>query len=72
MKAYEFPIKITQEGNFKIPDVIKDRLPIDQTVRVIILVSDPTDVDEQSDWDRLTAEQFLAGYSQADAIYDKL
>jgi hypothetical protein len=28
------------------------------------------DIDEQSAWSRLTAEQFLAGYSEGDAIYD--
>jgi len=29
-------------------------------------------VEEQAAWSRLTAEQFSAGYSEADAIYDRI
>ena len=29
-------------------------------------------VEEQAAWFRLTAEQFLAGYSEADSIYDRI
>jgi len=47
-------------------------LPRSQIVRVIILVNEPMDSDEQPAWSRLTAEQFLAGYSEGDAIYDTL
>jgi hypothetical protein len=39
---------------------------------MIILVPEPTDLEEQEAWSRLTAEQFLAGYSEADAIYDRI
>jgi hypothetical protein len=39
---------------------------------MLILINEPTDADEQTAWSRLTAEQFLAGYNEADAIYDKL
>jgi hypothetical protein len=35
-----------------------------------IPVNEPRDIDEQSAWSRLTAEQFLAGYSEGDAVYD--
>ena len=28
-------------------------------------------VEEQAAWSRLTAKQFLAGYSEADSIYDR-
>lgn len=72
MKAYEFPAKVTSEGNLDIPSGLTEMLPRDQVVRVIILVSDPADTHEQAAWSRLTAEQFLAGYSEADAIYDAL
>lgn len=72
MKAYEFPAKVTPEDKLDIPPVFTEMLPRGQVIRVIILISEPTDADEQAAWSRLTAEQFLAGYSEADAIYDKL
>lgn len=72
MKAYEFPIKVTSEGKLELPDALLKLLPNNQVVRVIILVSEPTDVEEQEAWSRLTAGQILAGYSEADSIYDKI
>ena len=71
MKAYEFPAKVTREGRLEIPAPIRERLQAEQAVRVIVLVYEPNEVSEQADWERLTAEQFLAGYSDADAIYDQ-
>ena len=40
-------------------------------VRVIILLNEPTEREDEEAWTRLTAEQFFAGYSEADAIYDE-
>jgi hypothetical protein len=71
MKAYELPVKVTSEGKLDIPPAFSEMLPRGQVVRVIVLVSEPSDIYEQADWSRLTAEQFLAGYIEADAIYDK-
>ncbi len=72
MKAYEFPVKVKSDGHLDIPANVTEVLPRGQVVRVIVLVTEPTDKDEQAAWARLTSEQFLSGYSQADAIYDKL
>ena len=72
MKAYELPVNVTPEGNLELPDALTKMLPRSQIVRVIILVNEPMDIDEQSAWSRLTAEQFFAGYSEGDAIYDTL
>ncbi len=69
MKAYEFPTKINRDGSIELPEGLKWVLPADQNVRVILLVDETTD--EQTEWDQLTAEQFLAGYAEADAIYDQ-
>ena len=71
MKAYELPVKVTSEGKLDIPPAFTEMLPRGQTVRVIVLVSQPSDAHEQADWSRLTAEQFFAGYSEADAICDQ-
>ncbi len=69
MRAYEFPTKINQDGSIELPDGLKAMLPADRSVRVILLVDETTD--DQTQWDQLTAEQFLAGYTEADAIYDQ-
>ena len=72
MRAYEFPIKVTPEGRLELPDALLKLLPANQVVRVIIFVSEPADMEEQAAWSRLTAEQFFTGYSEADAVYDRI
>jgi hypothetical protein len=72
MKAYEFPVKVTPDGKLALPDTLLKLLPNNQVVRIILLVSEPTDVEEQAAWSQLTSEQFLAGYSEADTIYDRI
>lgn len=72
MKAYEFPVTVTANGRLVWPDSLIQILPSNQVVRVIVLVSEPTDTQEKAAWSQLTTEQFFAGYSAADAIYDRL
>lgn len=72
MKAYEFPTKLKSDGKLELPDKILKLIPSDQTVRVIILVSEATDIEELMAWNKITAEQFLAGYNEADSIYDRI
>jgi hypothetical protein len=72
MRAYEFPIKVTPDGKLELPGALLKLLPDNQVVRVIILISEPMDKEEQADWSRLTVEQFFAGYSEADAVYDRI
>ena len=72
MRAYEFPAKVTPEGTLELPPQLQGQLASHQTARVIVLVSDEiTDASENEAWSRLTAAQSLAGYSEADAIYDQ-
>jgi hypothetical protein len=70
MKAYELPAKITPEGNLELPERLRRMLPAGKSAKVIVLVPDAADVDEQAAWEDLTAEQFLSGYAAADAAYD--
>jgi hypothetical protein len=35
-------------------------------------VQDSPEEEEESEWNAMAAEQFLAGYSEADAVYDTL
>ena len=72
MKAYEIPVEVTKEGKIELPDPLLELLPREQLVRMIILIPEPTDAEEQGAWSRLTAEQFLAGYDEADSIYDRM
>jgi len=72
MKAYEFPCKVTSEGRLELPEALTKLLPANQVVRVIILLNEPTEREDEETWARLTAEQFFAGYSAADAVYDAI
>jgi len=45
VRAYEFPAKLKSDGKLELPDTILKLIPNDQTVRVIILVSETTDID---------------------------
>lgn len=72
MKAYEFPVQVSPDGTLEIPAPVSELLPRGQVVRVILLVREPEDADEQKDWAYLTAKEFFAGYADSDAIYDKM
>ncbi len=72
MRAYEIPAQVTSEGKIELPESLLKHLPREQPVRIIILVNEPIDQSEDDAWNILAAEQFLAGYSEADSIYDKL
>ncbi len=69
MKAFEFQTSLDESRNVRVPEDVAGQLAGLQSVRVILLVPDD---DEDRDWARLTAEQFLKGYDDADAIYDQL
>ncbi|MFB2892591.1 hypothetical protein ACE1CI_06560 [Aerosakkonemataceae cyanobacterium BLCC-F50] len=78
MKAYEFPAKVTAEGKLELPDAMLKNLTPNQQVRIIILVNELVDIEEDeeekeaADWARLGTTQLFAGYSDEDAIYDNI
>ncbi len=72
MKAYEFPCKVTPEGKLELPEAVMKLLPANQVVRIIILMREPAEEEDQEVWTRLTTEQFLTGYSDTDAVYDEI
>jgi hypothetical protein len=72
MRAYEFPSKVTSDGNLELPADLLDLIPSGQTLRVVVLVSEPAELVEQAATARHLAEQFLATYSNADSAYDTL
>jgi hypothetical protein len=71
MRAYELPAKMTPEGNLELPDVVRRLLPTSKAARVIVLIPESDDAEEQGAWQRLTADQFCSGYAAADAVYDR-
>ncbi|MBD2346742.1 hypothetical protein [Anabaena subtropica] len=73
MKAYEFPANVTTEGKVELPNTVLQKLATNQQVKVIILVNEPTEEEqEEAVWHRLAADQLLKGYSEDDAIYDTI
>jgi len=70
MEAYEFQAEVTPDGRLVVPEVFAPRLVQQPVVRVIVLLGEPPGMYEERAWSRLTAEQFLAGYGDADAVYD--
>ena len=71
MKAYEFPARVATDRTIHVPDSLLALLPSGQLVRVLILVNEPKDPEEEASWSQLTTEQFAAGYSATDAVYDR-
>jgi hypothetical protein len=69
MKFLEFQTQIASDGTLKLPPDIAAQVPVDDRVRVVLVFGDSS---EDADWKRLTADRFLAGYSQGDNIYDTL
>lgn len=72
MRAYEFPSRVTSDGKLELPAELLDLIPAEQSVRVVVLVSEPAEIAEQAATARHLAEQFLATYSAADTAYDTI
>ncbi len=69
MKVLEFQTQIPCDGILKVPPDIAAQIPDDDQVRVVLVIGEST---EDEAWRTLTADRFLAGYSESDAIYDNL
>ncbi len=69
MLTHEFEARINPDHTLAVPDEIAAHIPVGQTIRVIVVLHDPT---EEEDWRRLALEQFFKGYAEGDAIYDEL
>lgn len=69
MTALEFQATLGPEGTLTVPAEVARQVPRERPLRVIVLFSDQ---DEGREWERFTAEEFLKGYAEGDAIYDQL
>jgi hypothetical protein len=69
MKAVEFQAQLNSDQTLTLPASVMGTIPLGQTVRVLILYSEP---DADAQWEQLAAEDFGQGYADTDAIYDEL
>ncbi len=69
MKALEFQARINPDRTLTLPQEVAAQIPQEQAVCVILLIPESK---EDRDWAQLTAEQFLKGYAESDALYDEL
>lgn len=67
MITYEYHAKLLKDGHLSIPPDIKSKLRPDSEFRVLILLEE-----EAAEWNKLTASEFVEGYSAKDRIYDNL
>jgi hypothetical protein len=69
MQQFEFQAYVNDDATVKIPPEVAAQIERDQPARFIVLVPDRA---EREQWAELTAEQFLRGYAESDALYDDL
>lgn len=67
MKAYEYYADVMADGHLSIPEKLKNILQSASKIKVVLLLED-----EETEWNKFAASQFLKGYSKGDEIYDKL
>lgn len=68
MKAVEFKTRMKNKS-IRVPEKLSSVLYEDRNIRVIVLFEDKEN-QEENDFRTLSKEQFLAGYSDSDSIYD--
>lgn len=66
MKAYEFPAKLTSNGTLEVPPDLLESLPINQTVRVIVLLEETNgSLDKDEDENESPVESFRQAWHEA-------
>jgi hypothetical protein len=69
MKALEFQTQLNPDHTLTVPPGVAQQIRSEEPFRVVLLLPEAA---EDEAWAGLTAEQFLNGYSDGDAIYDQL
>jgi hypothetical protein len=72
MKAFEFQAQIEKGATISVPSRVAEQLPPQVPLRIIVLVGEEHDDEEERAWIRFGNEEFLKGYAESDAIYDDL
>ena len=69
MQQFEFQTVLPADATVTVPPEIAVQVEPNRPIRIVMLVPDP---EEDREWSALTANQFLQGYADEDAIYDHL
>ena len=67
MKKFEFQTHVNDDETVNIPADVAAQIERNSPVRIVMLIPDQA---EDQQWAVFTAEQFLQGYADTDAIYD--
>ena len=71
MKAYEYQVKVDQNGKLILPDQIKNILPKNETVRILFLVDEAKDKKLKSVTSDIASQEYSYSLLQSDeAVYD--
>ena len=68
MPTWHFQTHVNPNLTVTIPIEVARQLSPDSEVHVVLMAKG----DDETNWERLTAEQFLQGYAPGDDIYDQL
>ena len=69
MKKFEFQTYVNADETVSVPTEVAAQIERSCPVRVVMLIPDNA---EDKQWADFTAEQFLKGYADTDAIYDDI
>jgi len=69
MQQFEFQTVLPADAIVTVPPEIAVQVEPNRPIRIVMLVPDPQ---QEREWSALTARQFLHGYADEDAIYDRL
>jgi hypothetical protein len=74
MKAIELEAILKPDDSLGVPEEVARQLPRERKLQVIVLLPETSahEETEADDWRQLAHEQFVAGYSDGDSIYDSL
>ncbi len=67
--TWQFDTSLNPDRTLSVPPDVAAQLTPNTTLHVVLMTGDS---DDESDWQRLAAEQFLEGYAPGDDIYDQL
>ena len=69
MKQLEFDAVLNPDRTLAVPEEVAAQVRPGEKVRVVLVVPEAA---EDREWAELTADQFLKGYAEGDAVYDQL
>lgn len=69
MPTWQFDSHLNPNQTLSIPPEVANELRENSQIHVVLMTNAD---DENADWQRLAAEQFLEGYDSGDEIYDNL